>query len=163
MNEGQVRAAVAEVLDGLCRELTKLLPAAAIEHVGSTSIPETVTKGDLDVCVLVDQTEFKVADGILAGHFARNIGSDQTESLSSFVDLSRRVPVGIQLVARGGAEDLFVRWRDLLRASPPLRDAYSDLKRRWHGRSHGEYRLAKSEFIERTLASPLWKQGAATK
>jgi GrpB-like predicted nucleotidyltransferase (UPF0157 family) len=163
VNEGEIRATVAEILGGLCRELAKLLPAATIEHVGSTSIPETVTKGDLDVCVLVDQTELHAADGILAGRFARNIGSDRSESLSSFVDPSRRVAVGIQLVARGGAEDFFVRWRDLLRGSPALRDAYNDLKRRWHGRSHGDYRQAKSEFIERTLASPLGDRGAATK
>jgi GrpB-like predicted nucleotidyltransferase (UPF0157 family) len=128
-----------------------LLPGARVEHIGATSIPGSLTKGDLDLCVQVERGAFQEADRILAGQFARNVGSDQTASLSSFVDNSRPVPVGVQLVVLGGDEDVFLRWRDLLRRSPEVLKAYNELKMRWHGGSHGGYRAAKSEFIEKAL------------
>ena len=153
LNESEIRATVLAVFDALHAELRALLPDAAIEHVGSTAIPGAVTKGDLDVCVLVEQGAFREADRILADHFPRNTGSDQTASFSAFSDESRRLPVGVQLAARGGPEDSFVRWRELLRGSPQLLSAYNDLKRRWHGRSHEDYRAAKAHFIEQGLES----------
>ena len=153
VNENEVRAAVLAVFDELRVVLAALFPDAAIEHVGSTSIAGTITKGDLDICVLVEQADFNQADQILARHFARNVGSDLPDALSSFVDASRRVPVGVQLVVRGSRADFFVQWRELLRGSRELRDAYNELKSRWHGRSHDDYRVAKSDFIERVLAT----------
>jgi GrpB-like predicted nucleotidyltransferase (UPF0157 family) len=154
-DESDIRAAVRVVFDDLRLTLAALLPEAAIEHIGATAVPGAVTKGDLDVCVLVNPGDFGEAERVLAGRFARNVGSDHTESLSSFIDDSKAVPVGIQLVARGGREDFFVRWRDLLRNSPRVLTAYNELKRRWQGRSHEGYRAAKSELIERELRSSL--------
>jgi GrpB-like predicted nucleotidyltransferase (UPF0157 family) len=151
VDESNIRAAVRAVFEDLRLQLAALLPGAAIEHVGATAVPGAVTKGDLDVCVLVDQGGFAEADRLLAERFARNVGSDHTESLSSFSDGSKAVPVGIQLVARGGPEDFFVRWRDLLRDSPRVLEAYNALKRQWHGRSHESYRIEKSKLIERAL------------
>ncbi|HXD21704.1 MAG TPA: GrpB family protein [Vicinamibacterales bacterium] len=147
----RIGSSVLSVFEELRITLEEVLPAAEIEHVGSTAIPGAVTKGDLDVCVLVDASAFREADRVLAERFARNVGSDQTESLSSFVDESKPVPVGVQLVVRGGTEDFFVRWRDLLRRSPQVLSDYNQLKRRWHGGSHEGYRAAKSTFIEDTL------------
>ncbi|HEY2729554.1 MAG TPA: GrpB family protein [Polyangia bacterium] len=151
VDESNIRAAVRAVFEDLRLQLAALLPDAAIEHIGATAVPGAVTKGDLDVCVLVDQGGFAEADRLLAERFARNVGSDHTESLSSFSDGSKAVPVGIQLVARGGPEDFFVRWRDLLRDSPRVLEAYNALKRQWHGRSHESYRIEKSKLIERAL------------
>jgi GrpB-like predicted nucleotidyltransferase (UPF0157 family) len=151
VDEREVRETVLMVFDDLRVTLEKLLPSAEIEHIGSTSTPGAITKGDLDICVLVERSDFKNADGILGEHFARNDGSDRTESLSSFVDDSKAVPVGVQLVVRGGREDFFVRWRELLRGSPQVLRTYNELKRRWHGRSQESYRMEKSIFIEREL------------
>jgi GrpB-like predicted nucleotidyltransferase (UPF0157 family) len=151
VEEAQVREAVLVVFDDLRTTLGKLLPDARIEHIGSTAIPDAITKGDLDVCVLVERGDFREADRVVAEHFARNVGSDRTESLSSFVDDTKAVPVGIQLVVRGSREDFFVQWRDLLRRSPEVMRTYNELKRRWHGRSHEGYRGEKSTFIEREL------------
>jgi GrpB-like predicted nucleotidyltransferase (UPF0157 family) len=151
VEEAKVRETVLRVFDELRSGVAALLPDAEIEHVGSTSTPGALTKGDLDICVLVEQRDFPQADRILAEHFARNVGSDRTDSLSSFVDDSKAVPVGVQLVVRGGREDFFVRWRDLLRRSPQVLSAYNELKRRWHGRPYDSYRSAKSVFIEGQL------------
>ena len=154
VDETEVRGAVCAAFESVRAVLEELLPDARIEHVGSTSVPGSITKGDLDVCVLVRPDAFARADRTLEHRFSRNIGSDRTESLSSFVDENAGdVPVGIQLVARGGEEDSFVRWRELLRRSPQLLEAYNDLKRQWHGARHDAYRVAKSRFIEAALSS----------
>ena len=153
VNESDVRERVLEVFRGLRGVLEALLPGADIEHVGSTSVPGSVTKGNLDICVIVEPGVFEDADRLLGERFDRNIGSDKTESLSSFVDGSWTVPVGIQLVGRGGEEDFFVRWRELLRGSPRLLHAYNAMKGRWNGRSHDQYRIEKARFIEQVLRS----------
>ncbi len=151
VDEGEVRETVLLLFHELRIRVATLLRDARIEHIGSTSTPGAITKGDLDICVLVERSDFREADRILGEHFLRNVGSDQTESLSSFVDDSKAVPVGVQLVVSGGREDFFVRWRDLLRRSPEVLSAYNDLKRRWHSRPHDGYRRAKSLFIEGQL------------
>jgi GrpB-like predicted nucleotidyltransferase (UPF0157 family) len=151
VDESTIRAIVVPVFEHLRTTLEELLPRARIEHVGATAVPGAVTKGDLDICVLVERNAFEGADRVLAEHYARNVGSDQTGSLSSFVVSSKPVPIGVQLVVRDGQEDFFVRWRDLLRRSPEVLKDYNQIKRRWHGRSHRDYRMAKSAFIEATL------------
>jgi GrpB-like predicted nucleotidyltransferase (UPF0157 family) len=151
VDEKAVRVLVLSVFEELRSTLRELLPDVQIEHIGSTSIPGSLTKGDLDVCVIVERSAFREADRVLAERFARNIGSHKTESFSSFVDDAARVPVGIQLAVRGGAEDFFVRWRELLARSTELVKEYNELKAAWHGRSHEGYREAKSRFIEARL------------
>jgi GrpB-like predicted nucleotidyltransferase (UPF0157 family) len=151
VDEREVRARVEAVFDAVRALVAGMLPAAEVEHVGSTAVPGAVTKGDLDVCVRVGAGELEAARRILGARFAANVGSERTASLDSFVDESWPVSVGIQLVLRGGPEDFFIRWRDLLRASPDLLAEYNRLKRAWHGRSHDGYRAAKSALIERTL------------
>ena len=155
VDEPAIRSKVSAVFESLSATLTALLPEARIEHIGSTSIPGAVTKGDLDICVQVEPSAFPEADRILSERFARNVGSHQSASLSSFVDNSPPVPVGVQLVALGGNEDFFLQWRDLLRSSPEILKQYDQLKRRWHGRSHEGYREAKATFIEQMLQAPL--------
>jgi GrpB-like predicted nucleotidyltransferase (UPF0157 family) len=154
VDELAVRAAVSSVFESLYAMVAALLPEARIEHIGSTSIAGSITKGDLDICVQVEQSAFGEADRILSEQFARNVGSHQSASLSSFVDDAYPVSVGVQLVALGGSEDFFFRWRDLLRSSPEILQQYNELKRRWHGRSHDEYRAEKAAFIERFLQAP---------
>src|SRR6266581_3148469 len=59
-------AAVAEkIVAELRDELGALLPAAVVEHVGATSLPFGVTKGDVDVAVSVRVGEFDDAVGML--------------------------------------------------------------------------------------------------
>ena len=153
VRETEIRQSVCAAFDETRALLEALLPQARIEHVGSTAVPGSITKGDLDICVLVAPGAFESADDVLARRFRRNAGSDRSGSFASFVaGAVGRVPVGIQLVRCGGPEDDFLRWRDLLRGSPQTLEAYNDLKRQWHGRPHDQYRRAKSRFIEGALA-----------
>ncbi len=142
-----VAAAYAEV----GAELRALLPHACLNHVGSTAVPGSLTKGDLDVCVCVSAAAFAAADQALAHAFARNEGSTRTPTFAAFECSVHGVPVGVQLVVEGSADDVFVAWRDLLRADPELRAEYDTLKRRFEGAPMERYREAKSAFIEARL------------
>lgn len=48
------------------REIAALFPDAVIEHVGSSSIPNAVSKGDLDILVGVDGNELERAVKLLS-------------------------------------------------------------------------------------------------
>lgn len=129
-------------------ELRGLLPdGVAIHHIGSTSIPGSLTKGDLDVCVRVTTHAFRTCEEILASHYPRNTASVRTESFSSFGDDT----VGIQLVVAGSELDGFLDFRDALEANPALIAAYNALKQSWHGKDMTPYREAKAAFIEKVL------------
>jgi len=119
-------------------------------HVGATAIADCLTKGDLDIMVRVDAGEFDEAELALASLFARS-RSDPADGFAGFEDASASPHLGIQLVARGGAFDMFEKFRDRLNASPALLREYNALKRDHDGAAMEAYRSAKDRFIARTL------------
>lgn len=151
-NEADFREAAHRAYGEHRRALAALLPRARMEHVGSTAVPGSVTKGDLDICVIVEPADFADADALLGGRYRRNLGSIHTAEFAAFTAEDDAIDVGIQLVAAGSRWDAFVRWRDLLRSDPGLRRAYDVLKRRYDGKPMDEYRAAKSEFIDAVLS-----------
>ncbi|WP_158304357.1 GrpB family protein [Beijerinckia indica] len=69
--------------------LAKLPKDVDIEHIGATSIPGCLTKGDLDIVIRVQHAQFAEVDRNLARLFIRNVGSVRTDSFSSFKDDAR--------------------------------------------------------------------------
>ncbi|MFN7132315.1 MAG: GrpB family protein [Myxococcales bacterium] len=134
--------------------LLQLLPGADVQHVGGTAIPGCRTKGDLDIQVRVPRGAFEAAEAVLAAHYARNVGSDQTDTYASFKDDDRDPPLGLQLTAIDGPYDDFWRFREVLLARPDLCAAYDRLKSAWHGREMDAYRAEKSRFFESLRATP---------
>lgn len=128
------------------------LPYAVVEHVGSTVIPGCLTKGDLDLSIVVSQRQFSHALAILDTLFAPNTGSDRNTEFAAFVDDNYQLPVGLQLVAAGTEADTFVSWRGLLLKSAGTVERYNRLKSRHQGGDMDRYRTEKSEFIEAELA-----------
>lgn len=151
--EESFREAVGDAFADEHRALRALLPRAVIEHVGSTAVPGSLTKGDLDICVVVEPADFSEADRLLGGRCARNLASIHTAEFAAFTAEGYAVPVGIQLVARGSEWDTFVRWRDLLRGDAGLRERYDQLKQRFDQKPMDDYRAAKSAFIQESLSS----------
>lgn len=133
------------------RQLNRVLPWAEHHHVGSTAVPGSRTKGDLDVVVRVVQERFEEADAILAENFDRNLESDRTDDFSAFEDSSTDPDLGIQLVAKGSPADTFLDWIARLRADPALRREYDQLKAQYEGALMDEYRSAKGAFIRGNL------------
>lgn len=51
-------------------KLKKLLPFAEVHHVGSTAVPGSLTKGDLNINIRVIQEDFDRAVNILKSHYS---------------------------------------------------------------------------------------------
>lgn len=134
--------------------LRALMPRATIEHVGSTSLPDGLTKGDLDVQVRVGADDFDRACEILEELYEPNPGGF-TEAGRSFKDDSTDPPLGLHVTIIDGPSDIQHRQRDLLRMHPDLRREYDEVKRQFHGGEMTAYREAKDAFF--TRIEPLWR------
>ncbi|MHC6804179.1 GrpB family protein [Vibrio antiquarius] len=132
-------------------EIAALLPDASIEHIGASSIPNAVSKGDLDILVGVNGKELENAVKLLSTlGFNEKSDTLRTPELC-MLENSSGEDVAFQVVANGSEFELFVGFRDKLRISPELVQRYNELKMSCKGRSHEEYRRKKSAFIERVL------------
>ncbi len=149
VREEEVRERVAVVFERWRVELEGMLPEARVEHVGSTAVPGSLTKGDLDICVIVASEEFERASRVLAERLEIHQSENWSPTLASFTAPPEDgIDVGVQLVPAGSADELhFVGWRDRLRADPALRYRYDELKRRHRADGIDAYRAAKESLI----------------
>lgn len=130
-------------------KILAVIPAADIQHVGSSAVPGVLSKGDVDIYVGVAPAQFADAIGALESlGFDVKMGSLRTQSLCPF---EGQRDVGVQLVAKGSEFEFFITFRDLLLADEGLRAEYNALKRASTGLDPERYRAAKSAFIERVL------------
>lgn len=75
------------------------IPDAEITHVGSTAVPNCLTKGDIDIVVRVRKSEFINSMGILDKLFARSDRNTSTEDYVEYDFDGAELPVSIQLVS----------------------------------------------------------------
>ena len=150
----ELRESVAVALREHSRRIRTGLGGVEIEHVGSTSIPGALTKGDLDVLVRVDAAGFDAAVVALRGLYAVHQPENWTATYASFADRSASdPPVGVQLAVRGSADDLlFAPFRQALIDDPALLREYNALKLSLDGADYQGYTDAKGVFVERVLA-----------
>ncbi|MBC7545684.1 MAG: GrpB family protein [Candidatus Sericytochromatia bacterium] len=156
VEEHTVRSAVADAFADHAAALQALLPEADVQHVGSTAVPGSFTKGDLDIAVRVTAEGFATADRVLAEAFERNTGSDQSPTFASFLNDDLPIPLGIQLCVVGGPEDFFLQQRAFFRAHPEENENYNTLKLQNFGKTMTEYREAKQSYFEVLMASPAY-------
>jgi len=69
VREEEIRERVATAFQGKRARLQALIPGARIEHVGSTAVAGSLTKGDLDICVIVDAEHFDAAVQAFTGSY----------------------------------------------------------------------------------------------
>ena len=131
-------------------KLSSLFPDADIEHIGATSVPGSVTKGDLDINVRVDPNDFQWAREILAGLYQINQPDNWTSGFASFKDKCR--DLGVQLTALGSVDDFFVAQREYLKNHPEKVTDLNGLKLKFEGKSMDEYREEKGIFFEKLKA-----------
>ncbi|TOD65699.1 GrpB family protein [Vibrio parahaemolyticus] len=132
-------------------EIAALLPDATIEHIGASSIPNAVSKGDLDILVGVNGNELEKAVKLLSTlGFNEKSNTLRTPELC-MLENSSGSDVAFQVVVNGSEFDFFVGFRDKLRESPELVQQYNELKMSCIGWSHEEYRRKKSAFIALVL------------
>lgn len=148
----QACAAADALFAEIANVLRPLLPTSAdIRHVGATSVPGCLTKGDLDIVVRVTAADFAAADKALAACFGRNPGSARTDTFSAFEDAGQVPHLGVQLVVVGSPFDVFHLLAEALRSDGELLARYNALKSRFDGRPMIEYRAAKDAFIAEAL------------
>ncbi|MBI5757917.1 MAG: GrpB family protein [Planctomycetales bacterium] len=148
----EFRERTAAVFEDVRRQILEGSPPVQVEHIGATSVPGAVTKGDLDLLVRTEKQDFAETVDRLTKLYAIHQPENWSEEFASFKDESRAdLPVGVQVVAAGLAVDHFVRIRDLLIAQPELLAQLNELKNSFEGKRMEEYRLAKSNFFEQLL------------
>ncbi|HXF32558.1 MAG TPA: GrpB family protein [Solirubrobacterales bacterium] len=149
VRENEIRGRVGAVFDHQRDRLAGLLPQARIEHVGSTAVPGSLTKGDLDICLSVRAEEFPSAAAVLSAAFTVHQPENWTDGLASFVAPAEdEVEIGIQLVVTGGPEEeWFIGWRERLRADAELRERYDRCKAEHRDAPVEAYRAAKERLI----------------
>lgn len=137
-----------ETFDKERSKLFKLLPKADIHHIGSTAIPNAMTKGDLDLQVRVDKDDFSKAVGQLKELYKINQPDNWTENYASFKDDERDMPVGVQLTIRGSYDDKqFQEQQQLLSSNPEVLERYNKMKLSFDGRDVKDYRTARAKFF----------------
>lgn len=129
--------------------LSKAVPYAEIEHIGSSAIKGAVSKGDLDILVRIEGAQFAEAQAAIETlGFTVKQGTLRTDSLCM---LEGPQGIAVQLIERGSKFEMFARFRDLMNAAPDLVEKYNALKMSSTGLSEEEYRARKSKFIEALL------------
>ncbi|MEZ8803546.1 GrpB family protein [Vibrio splendidus] len=147
----QYQAACNELFVRYERGIKKLIPNARVEHIGASSIPSAVSKGDLDIFVGIESSELEYAvEQLSTLGFNEKLDTLRTPELCMLESISGD-DVALQVVANGSEFECFLRFRDKLRANPALVEQYNTLKMSCEGWSQEEYREKKADFIEHVL------------
>lgn len=134
------------------KKILYLVPTAKVEHIGATSVPGLLTKGDLDLQVSVSLPEFDRAVGLLQTEYSDRQLENWTESFASFkVERDSDIPVGVQLVIQGSESDIFVKSRELLLAQPEKVEELNQLKQCHANGDMDTYIKHKGEFFTALL------------
>jgi GrpB-like predicted nucleotidyltransferase (UPF0157 family) len=116
--------------------------------VGGSSVPGALTRGDVDLHLRVEPTEFPNAVRDLERHFTVAHPEIWTDTLAAF-ELRDDLPVGIAVTPAGSEHDIrFTRCWQLLAADPSLVLEYNGVKR---SAPAAEYEVRKSAFFDRLL------------
>lgn len=156
--EAAVRDEVLYLFGRVARRLADILPDADIQHVGSTAIPGSLTKGDLDVQVRVAPAIYRTARETLFRLYKINEGGFVADDATSFEDHSTVPPHGVHLTVIGGSCDIQWRFRDALIASHEFKQQYNRLKESFHTRPMRLYRDAKERFVLRVQESEIYRE-----
>ena len=142
--EGAVYQAAAEKLFSEQKALLEsVLPGADIQHVGSTAVPDSLTKGDLDIQVRVTPEAFESAVLALSKLYESNEGSVKTATFRAFKNDRTAPPLGVQLTVAGSEFDIFWKLREVLLGNDKYRLEYDELKRSYEWQDMEAYREAK--------------------
>ena len=144
----------ASVFASVSSEVSWLLPDAALEHIGASAIPDAVSKGDLDICVLVaPQAHAQAVQALQAAGYVIKADTLRAPALCMLLSPRTDMDVALQVVAKGSEFEFFLHFRDALRANPALVEQYNQLKTRFATSGEERYRAEKSRFITAVLTA----------
>ena len=136
------------------RTIRNAVPAAHVDHVGATAVPDALTKGDLDLLVRVPEDSFADVIDALGCIYHVALADNWTPEYAIFSSTGDELPVRIQLVVDGSrTASRFLRLRRLLRSRPDLVDRANTLKRRYEGGDRISYSGAQKALYDELLGS----------
>ncbi len=143
-------AKATEVFEQQRVKLIKLMPYSDIQQVGSTAIPNSITKGDLDIVVRVPVDKFTSATEVLKSSYKINQPENWSKIFASFKDEDNLgIDFGVQLVIKDSRSDDFIKLRDVLRNNPQLVEDYNAMKLKYEGKNMDDYRKEKADFFQK--------------
>lgn len=129
-----------------------LMPFARVEHIGSSSVPGAISKGDLDIFVGVDTDKMHITINTI-----KDLGFKEKKNTLRTPELcmleSETEDVAVQVISNGSEFEFFIFFRDKLCSSKKLVLEYNSLKKSCEGMDEDEYRRIKSRFIEKVLSA----------
>lgn len=133
------------------KDISTLLPFAKIEHIGSSAIPNAISKGDLDIYIEVMPEQFEFAiEQLKTLNFIEKQNTLRTDELCMLESLNND-DVAFQIVVTNSVFTFFLTFRNKLIDSPLLVKKYNQLKLECSHLDHDQYRTIKSDFINRVL------------
>lgn len=150
----QYQGEISRLYEEIAKEVGQLLPNARVEHIGASSIPGAVSKGDLDVFVGVARDTLEQAVTLLERNGYREKSNTlRNESLCMLESKAYEYPVALQVVVNESQFETFLKFRDALRDREALLKEYNQMNKLCEGMSENDYRSRKSEFLEKVLGS----------
>lgn len=130
--------------------INKSLPYADVQHIGATSIPNSLTKGDLDIVIRVPAENFRSAIKTLKAIYKVNQPDNWSKTFASFKDIRNLgINFGAQLVIENSQSDDFIKLRDILKNNSKLIQEYNAMKLKYEGKEMRTYQKAKAVFFQK--------------
>ena len=147
----QYQQRCAQLFNSYQKDISALLPFAKIEHIGSSAIPNAISKGDLDIYVEVKPDQFKFAiERLKTLNFIEKQNTLRTDELCMLESLNND-DVAFQIVVTDSVFTFFLAFKNKLINSPTLVNEYNQLKLQCSHLDPDQYRTIKSDFINRVL------------
>ncbi|MBD65417.1 MAG: hypothetical protein CME62_09425 [Halobacteriovoraceae bacterium] len=141
-----------ELFKNVRSDVLKSISLSRFEHIGASSIKGSVSKGDLDIFVGVDENEFQHArEKLKEIGFSEKENTLRTDELCMMVTEKYNHDVALQVVVNGSEFEDFIVFRDFMISRPDLVEELNELKRKCRGLSADEYRSIKSKWVEKIL------------
>jgi GrpB-like predicted nucleotidyltransferase (UPF0157 family) len=146
-----IKESIESTYNEIVSEIKQRFPDVSTIHIGSSSVDDLLTKGDLDILVIANSSNFQQLFNYLNEGYEINSGVELSSSFASFKDDSSIPNVGIQLALSLENDYDFLIFQNILLKSNKLKNEYNGLKKAFDGKLMVEYRAAKSDFIEKVL------------
>ncbi|CAI3104803.1 hypothetical protein MWMV2_MWMV2_00311 [Acinetobacter oleivorans] len=150
----QYQQRCAQLFNSYKKDIAILLPSAKVEHIGSSAIPNAISKGDLDIYIEVEPDQFEFAiEQLKTLNFIEKQNTLRTDELCMLESLNSD-DVAFQIVVTDSVFTFFLTFRNKLIDSPLLVNEYNQLKLECNHLDHDQYRTIKAGFINRVLKHP---------
>lgn len=147
----QYQERCAQLFNSYQKDISTLLPFAKIEHIGSSAIPNAISKGDLDIYIEVMPEQFEFAiEQLKTLNFIEKQNTLRTHELCMLESLNND-DVAFQIVVTNSVFTFFLTFKNKLINSPTLVNEYNELKLQCSHLDPDQYRTIKSDFINHVL------------